>query len=253
MKQIFDSHFHIIDPRFPLIPNQEYLPPSFTVSDYRKRVQHLPIAGGVVVSGSFQGFDQTYLLAALQELGPSFVGVTQLKASVSDQEIMKLNRANVRGVRFNLKRGGSEKVEALESFAKRVYELAGWHIELYVDSRDLASLSSILMQLPAVSIDHLGMSKEGFAFLLQLVEKGIKVKASGFGRVDFDVVWALKEIARVNPDALLFGTDLPSTRAKRPFLDEDVQLIYANFDERQANKILFSNAVEFYRVKLPHQ
>ncbi len=252
MKQIFDSHFHIIDPRFPLIPNQEYLPPPFTVSDYRKRIQHLPIVGGAVVSGSFQGFDQTYLLAALQELGTSFVGVTQLKATASDEEIMKLNRANVRGVRFNLKWGGSEKVEAIDSFAKRIYKVAGWHVVLYVDSKDLAGLSPVLMRLPAVSIDHLGLSKEGFPFLLQLVEKGIKVKASGFGRVDFDVVWALKEIARVNPDALLFGTDLPSTRSKRPFLDEDVQLIRANFDEKQANKILFSNAMAFYRIKLPH-
>ena len=34
--------------------------------------------GGAVVSGSFQGFDQSYLLDALDQLGPSFVGVTQL-------------------------------------------------------------------------------------------------------------------------------------------------------------------------------
>lgn len=63
--RIFDSHFHIIDSRFPLTPNQSYLPPVFTVKDYLVMVKHLKIIGGAVVSGSFQAFDQTYLLAAL--------------------------------------------------------------------------------------------------------------------------------------------------------------------------------------------
>jgi len=28
---LFDAHLHIINPRFPLVPNAGYLPPSFTV------------------------------------------------------------------------------------------------------------------------------------------------------------------------------------------------------------------------------
>ena len=43
------------------------------------------------------------------------------------------------------------------------------------------------MSLPAVSIDHIGLSKAGFLTLLKLAEKGVRVKATGFGRVDFDV------------------------------------------------------------------
>ena len=31
---LFDAHFHIIDPRFPLVPNRGYLPDRYTVSDY---------------------------------------------------------------------------------------------------------------------------------------------------------------------------------------------------------------------------
>ncbi len=247
MLKIFDSHFHIIDPAFPLIPNQSYLPPPFTTDDYLKRTEHLSIVGGAVVSGSFQAFDQTYLLDSLQKLGPSFVGVTQLPSSVSDAEIMRLNSAGVRGVRFNLKRGSSEK--HMESFAKRVHELAHWHSEFYVDARELPDLSKLLLRLPRVSIDHLGLSKEGFPTLLALVEKGVKVKATGFGRVDFDVPWALKEIVKVNPDALLFGTDLPSTRASRPFLDEDIRLILDTFDQTTATQILYSNGINFYLNK----
>ena len=56
---IFDAHFHVIDPRFPLVPNQGFEPEPFTVSDYRSRVDGLEVVGGAVVSGSFQAFDQT--------------------------------------------------------------------------------------------------------------------------------------------------------------------------------------------------
>lgn len=246
---LFDSHFHIIDPRFPLIANQGYLPPEFTCADYLKRTSHLGVVGGAIVSASFQGFDQSYLLDALKQLGPSFVGVTQLPFSVSDEEILRLNGAGVRALRFNVKRGGSEGVEKLEAFAKRVFEMAGWHVELYVDAASLDGLSATLLKLPSVSIDHLGLSKKGLPALLALVEKGIKVKASGFGRVDFDVASGLKALAAANPDGIMFGTDLPSTRAPRPFSDEDIQLILESVDSPLARKILYTNAIELYGVK----
>jgi predicted TIM-barrel fold metal-dependent hydrolase len=130
-----------------------------------------------------------------------------------------------------------------------VHELVGWHIELYIDSRELSHLKATILRLPAVSIDHLGLSKEGFAVLLFLAEKGVRVKASGFGRVDFDVVAALQQLVLANPDALMFGTDLPSTRALRPFVDEDIAQILNTFDEKLASKILYSNAIKWYTVK----
>ena len=62
---------------------------------------------GAVISGSFQAFDQDYLVDALSRLGPAYVGVTQLPAAASDEELKELDSAGVRAVRFNLKRGGS--------------------------------------------------------------------------------------------------------------------------------------------------
>ena len=245
----FDSHFHIIDNRFPLVANQGYLPDNFTCTDYLERARKLKIAGGAIVSGSFQACDQTYLVAALEELGPTFVGVTQLPGSVPDKEIMRLNAAGVRGVRFNLRRGGSEGVERLDDLARRVHEIAGWHVELYIDSRHLTEVYCILVALPAVSIDHLGLSRAGFDTLLKLVEHGVHVKATGFGRVDFDVMPAMKAIVSINPDALMFGTDLPSTRTDRPFRDEDVNVVLDAFDEAIGRKILYENAVAFYRPR----
>ena len=249
VRRLFDSHLHIIDPRFPLVPNNGYLPNAFTVEDYRARVKALPVVGGAVVSGSFQAFDQNYLVAALEILGQGFVGVTQLPADTPNDRILALDQAGVRAVRFNLKRGGSEKVEALDSFARRVFDVAGWHAELYVDASDLPELRDTVLSLPAVSVDHLGLSAEGFKTLLELAEQGIRVKATGFGRVDFGVEEALKDLYAANPQALMFGTDLPSTRAPRPFRDEDVTLIIEALGEAAANEVFYSNAARFYRLE----
>ena len=247
---LFDSHFHIIDRRFPLTPNNGYLPDDLTCSDYRAQVAQYELRGGAVVSGSFQAFDQSYLLDALLVLGPQFVGVTQLPATVSDQEILDLDRGGVRALRFNLKRGGSEDVRHLETMARRVHDLTGWHVELYVDSRELDSLYDTLVSLPSCSVDHLGLAGEGFGTLLRLAERGVRVKATGFGRVDFDVPAALQQLHAANPQALMFGTDLPSTRAPRPYSDEDFLLVVDTLGDEAARAVFFDNAARFYKVVL---
>ena len=91
-----------------------------------------------MVSGSFQGFDTGFMHEALRVLGPTFTGVIQIPPTASDDEIMKLDAIGVRGVRFNMARGGSADVADLENMAKRVWALARWHVELYADARDLA-------------------------------------------------------------------------------------------------------------------
>ena len=236
----------MIDPRFPLQPNRGYLPGPFTAEDYLERTAPLNIVGGAVVSGSFQAFDQGYLIDALGRLGPSFVGVTQLPASVSDEEVLRLHAAGVRAVRFNLYRGGSESLDHLERLALRVHDLAGWHAELYVDSKDLPELEPRLAALPRVTIDHLGMTRDGYPALLRLVERGVKVKATGFGRVELEVSGALREIAAVDPGALIFGTDLPGTRAERPFEESDVDLVAETLGEPLADRVLRENALHWY-------
>jgi predicted TIM-barrel fold metal-dependent hydrolase len=176
------------------------------------------------------------------------VGVTQLPASVGAEEILALHRAGVRAVRFNLVRGGSAPLDRLEELAARVFALAGWHAELYVDGRDLATLEPRLAALPRVSVDHLGLHGDGLPALLRLVERGVKVKATGFGRGDLDVPEALRAIAAADPGALLFGTDLPSTRAPRPFADADVDLVTAALGPELARRALHDNAAAWYGV-----
>lgn len=247
-RRVFDAHLHVIDPRFPLVENQGFVPEPFTVDDYRARVASLGVVGGAVVSGSFQAFDQSYLRAALEALGPSFVGVTQLPSSVTDDEILGLDRIGVRAIRFNLVRGGEANRTELERLARRVYDVAGWHVELYVPAADLAGFVPLLTSLPRVVIDHLGLGQEAHGALRELVAKGTKVKASGFARLDFDPIPIICELSAIDPGALLFGTDLPSTRAPRPFRDDDLHRLGAVLGNVLTDRILFRNAASFYRA-----
>ncbi len=246
--RLFDAHLHILDPRFPLTANQGYLPPPFTVADYLGVARPLGVAGGAVVSGSFQGFDLSYLEDALTHLGPSFVGVAQLPIHTQAPEIQRLDALGVRAIRFNLHRGVQGDLPGMQALARRAYDTAGWHIELYLDAAEIPRLGGWLGELPAVCIDHLGLSQTGFAYLLGLVERGAWVKASGFGRIDFPAADALAELCRANQTRVLWGSDLPGTRAPRPFDARDLDLIAeALADPGLIHKVLFDNAVALYR------
>lgn len=242
---IFDAHFHVIDHRFPLEANDGFLPAPFPAEAYRAATRSLGIVGGTAVAASFQAFDRRWLLDALATLGPGFVGVAQLPASVTDEKIAALDAAGVRAVRFNLYRGGSAAETDLDRLARRVWDVARWHVELYADAATVDV--DRLARLPRVVIDHLGLTAAGREPLLRLVDAGASVKATGFGRVDLDVAGTLSAVAAANPRALLFGTDLPSTRARRRFQPADLDLVVETLGEANARLALHDNAVELYR------
>lgn len=244
---LFDAHFHVFEPGFPVVANGGEVPGTYTLDDYRSDAARLGIVGGALVSASFQGDDQSYLVDALERLGPRFVGVTQLPASVGDDELARLDRIGVRAVRFNLFRGGPELLGRVEAVARRVHEVVGWHAELYVDAATIEELVPMLAALPQISIDHLGLSREGLPHLLHLVEHGARVKASGFGRGDLDVAAALRSLVAVNPASVMAATDLPSTRARRPFADADLHLVLDAVGPTLAPAVFWGNAVSLYR------
>ena len=83
---LFDAHFHVVDPRFPLVPNRGYLPERYTVSDYRERMEDYDLRGGAVVSGSFQAFDQYRSEADVWRIREAGFGAepTPLNSAVND-------------------------------------------------------------------------------------------------------------------------------------------------------------------------
>jgi predicted TIM-barrel fold metal-dependent hydrolase len=247
-RRIFDAHCHIIDPSFPVISNQGYTPPVFTLDQYLAQVRPLGVRGGVIVSGSFHGFDQSYLKATLPRLGTGWVGVTQVPNDIADDDIASLAAIGVRGLRFNIFRGRIDSVDELITLASRAHAVAGWHAEIYADAAALRPHVDKLAKLPQIAIDHLGMTQAGLPVVRDLVSAGAKIKATGFGRVEMDVPRALESIAAISQDALVFGTDLPSTRAPRPFSPSDIDLVSQTLGPDLARRVFWDNAQTLYRL-----
>jgi predicted TIM-barrel fold metal-dependent hydrolase len=75
------------------------------------------------------------------------------------------------------------------------------------------------------------------------------VKATGFGRISVtDPDALIRAIVAVNPAALIFGSDLPSTRAAIPFQDSDIDRIADAVGAEHAHAVLEGNARSFYRL-----
>ena len=243
--RIFDAHFHIIDYRFPIIPNEGYMPDTFTVEDYLDFFRDIKLIGGVVVAGSFHGGDYSHIKYALDTLGDGFIGVINPNNRIY-REIDELDRIGIRGVRYNVRRMGREILRDIETLSTFIYEGKKWHIDLYIENRDIKEYKSLILSLPKVVIDHFGLTYEGFDDLMELVSYGVKVKASGFGRLDFDWMWALDELIKIDPGSVIFGSDLPGTRVERKFDWSDIERIALTFDSEIADRILWRNAFDFY-------
>jgi predicted TIM-barrel fold metal-dependent hydrolase len=64
--------------------------------------------------------------------------------------------------------------------------------------------------------------------------------------VDLAVERALERIAARDEGALMFGTDLPSVRARRSFSLDDVALVERVLGAAAARAVLHDNAARFY-------
>jgi predicted TIM-barrel fold metal-dependent hydrolase len=255
VQPFFDAHLHVIDPAFPLVVNDGYLPDPFRAEDYLDAADTLlgsagfVPSGGAVVSGSFQGNDQRYLRAALAALGPGFVGVSQLPPDTEDGELLRLHALGVRALRANLVRGQVDDLDALVGLALRARVVVGWHLELYVLSAELPELLPLLPDPDGLVIDHLGLTAAGLPALLEVVDEGARVKATGFSRGDLDVAATLRQVYDRNPGALLAGTDLPCTRSPRPVDAADLRLLREVFDDHELAQVVQHNAVSLYRMR----
>jgi predicted TIM-barrel fold metal-dependent hydrolase len=183
------------------------------------------------VSGSFQLYDQDYLVDAIKQLGKgSYVGVTQLPLDelVDENRVKELNKLGVRAIRYNITRGVAASTEDIRKQALEMYRISNWHAEFYIDTALLADQEhfALLGSLPVVSIDHVGFSALGLSNLIRLLKHRkdaalpSAVKLTGFGRYlgsPEELRTSLLALFREFPETLIWGSDLPSTRARVPF------------------------------------
>ncbi len=153
-----DCHFYIFGPpaRYPLAAIRGYTPPPALVPQYRAMIDTLGIERMVIVHPSVYGTDNSCSLDAMAALGERCRMVAVIDSFVTDAQLKQMDAAGVRGARFNLISMGGPSRNALEAIARRVAPL-GWHLQVYVEGKQLAELAPILEKLPVpVVVDHMG-------------------------------------------------------------------------------------------------
>src|SRR5215472_15604651 len=109
-----DCHHHIYSSHFKIDPNSTLRPGDASVADYRLLQKRIGTSRNVIVQPSTYGIFNDGLIEALGECGSSARGVAVVNATVTDDELRRLDSARVRGVRFNLATpGGATTIEML--------------------------------------------------------------------------------------------------------------------------------------------
>lgn len=260
-----DTHMHVYEDRFPLVPNAIFKPPHAPVSDYLAMRRRLGIERTIVVQPSGYGFDNTCMLEAIAAMGPSARGIAVVGADVTGAELERLTKEGIRGIRYFMLPGGVLSWKGLEAMAARV-EAFGWHVQLQLDGRTLPEREALLKRLKGtLVIDHNGKFLEpvtvdhpGFIILLRLLENGrtwIKLSApyetSKLGPPLYADVGALaKALVKAAPERAVWASNWPHPSVPREKRPDDTDLLDLLLDwapdEAVRRKILVDNPAKLY-------
>jgi predicted TIM-barrel fold metal-dependent hydrolase len=234
----------------------------------------LGFARGVLVQGSAHGQDNAAMLDALAHEPARLRGVAVADAAIAPAELRRWHALGVRGLRFNhffrdgkLHYRGGVPLDAASALAPTMRDL-GWHIQLWIDVKDLPDTIPILtaLGLPAV-IDHMGRTEAargvtapGFQSLLRLVGAGgCWVKLSGAHRIshrppDYPDAQAFQQaLVAANPERLVWGGDWPHPRMEDAMPDVGHLLdLFQEWtpDAATRHRILVDNPARLYDFPL---
>jgi D-galactarolactone isomerase len=259
-----DTHMHIYEKRFPLVPDA-VPPPEAPVAAYRRVQQRLGITRAVVVQPNAYGKDNRCTLEAIAALGLDRArGVAVIDAAATDAEIEELTRAGIRGIRFHLMPKGYLGWDVIEALSARIQGF-GWHAQIQLNGRELPEREAVLRRLPGtIVVDHVGRfhdpvppDHEAFRALQRLVDSGrfwVKLSApyesvSRDGPPLWRDVGALaKALIRQAPERMLWASNWPHPGQKSPPDDAlllDLLLDWAP-DEAARRRILVDNPALLY-------
>jgi 2-pyrone-4,6-dicarboxylate lactonase len=217
-----DVHNHIMGPqsKYPYAPTRAYTPPEASVADVKALRAQIGTARNVIVSPSVYGFDNSCMVDAVAELGNTARGIAVLPPDVSDAEIARLEKANVRGSRLNT--GLKNLSEQIDALAPK-YKPLNWHIQLVGQLPLILAQADRIARLPIpVVVDHFGGARgedgtdtKDFHAFLDLVRAGnVYVKLSApYDRTRQPGYENMTPFARAliaaRADRMLWGTNWP--------------------------------------------
>ena len=155
-----DAHCHVFGPEsnFPYALERKYTPCDAPKEKLFALRDFLGFDKNVIVQASCHSKDNRAMVDALEGADGRAKGVAFVGEEVTDAELKAMDKAGVRGVRFNfLKRlVDFTPRDVLERIAARVEKL-GWHIVVYFEMPDLPELEGFFTSLPTdVVVDHMG-------------------------------------------------------------------------------------------------
>ena len=264
-----DAHCHVFGPGeiFPYAPTRKYTPCDASKEKLWALRDHLGFERNVIVQATCHGADNRALVDALEDSQGRARGVATVTRDIRDDELQKLHTAGVRGVRFNFVKRLVDVLprDALVEMAERLKPL-GWHLVIYVESRDLPELSDFFASLPGTIVfDHMARpdvskaveGEEFDLFIRMLVEnQNMWAKVSCPDRLSVsgppgydDVVPFAKCVVETIPDRVLWGTDWPHPNLKSHMPDDGKLVDYipkiAVAEELQ-HKLLVDNPMRLY-------
>ncbi|MCU1420418.1 MAG: amidohydrolase [Microbacteriaceae bacterium] len=236
-----DAHVHLIGPqsRYPLIPSPPYLSADALPEDCIAMHAALGIDYGVVVSAGAYGRGMEHLLHVLETWPEHFRGVAVLAADTAGAELLRLDRAGVRGIRFVGDSAGDHVSHIEPGLAERAHDL-GWHVQFIAQRGELETHAERLLALPNdLVLDHFGgldaargTDQPALRTLLDLLDTGrVWVKLSGpmyasAAEFPYDGVTELaRALVRHRPDRLVWGSDWPHLHMGDRLMPDDAALL----------------------------
>ncbi|MEO6957325.1 MAG: amidohydrolase family protein [Antricoccus sp.] len=152
-----DNHCHVLDPTSRAVPGAQYAPFDAPVGKYEQQLRALGINRGVLVTASTHGTNNQPMLNALRESTSTLRGIAVVDRAISDDELIALHNAGVRGLRLQDQFVGGTPLDALGELGDRIVDL-GWHLEVWTDlTAHLDWLPDAIQRCAVpVVLDHLG-------------------------------------------------------------------------------------------------
>jgi len=258
-----DSHLHVFGKEYPKAPTAVFEPPDAPLPAYLKVKRRLGLSRSVVVQPSHYGSDNACTLAAIAGLGATARGVAIVDVNVTDDEIVRLTQAGIRGLKVQMFPGGVISWDELPGLAARA-AAHGWFVQIQFDGRQFPDREQALSRLPGrVLIDHTGkflepvsVSDKAFQSFLRLIDGGrvwFKIAApyetSKSGPPDYDDVGRLaRSLISHAPERGMWGTNWPHVNYNHP-VDEDMLLDRIRewaSDDKTLRQVLVDTPAEFF-------
>ena len=267
-----DCQFHIFeDPkRYPPKQGALYDPPKATFADMNLVMRKLGFARGVIVHAMPYDTDHRLLIDTLSSIEDrsNIRAIAIIKDNVSDTELSTLNDLGVCGARFNIGRYYNQ----LQSPASVGRSLArareiGWHARIHIAGPHLLEYADLFSSIDDMTfvVDHMGhldfsagLNAPTFLWLIdRLKSHGWWLMLSNGSRLSDmvdgwdDAVPFGRAFVEAAPDRMIWGSDWPHVRWRKPRMPNDGELVellyrYLHYDTALIEKVLVHNPARLH-------